>query len=192
MLLKCETAMLQDRAEIARLAKLALENGVRRYLEIGCKHGGSLWYIANALPKGSLIVALDLPHGDQSFKESQPHLEACVDALRKRGYNTDLILADSTDPLAIARVRAWAPFDLCFIDACHLETFVWQDWHNYGPMSRMVAFHDIAQTPNPHKISKKMPIQVQTVWNKIKGNYRHEEIKLCSVPDQNGIGVLWQ
>jgi predicted O-methyltransferase YrrM len=187
--LKCETAVLQDQLELNKFIQLLKDEGVKSYLEIGSKHGGSLWRVANALPVGSKIVAVDLPHGDMSFKESQPHLEACVDKLFELGYAASLYLGDSTDKKMVALIAEWAPFDAVFIDANHTEPFVRQDWANYGPMARIVAFHDIGWQARPEP-SKKMPIEVPKVWNEIKQDYRHIEIRQC--PRDNGIGVLWR
>lgn len=185
---KFKTAVLQDRNELEQFVALVRQENVRRYLEIGSKHGGSLYWIGSALPWGSTIVAVDLPHGDQSFKESQPHLEACGQALRAKGYNAHVIIGDSTDPQVIEQVRLFGKFDLCFIDANHTERNVRLDFANYGPCARIIAFHDIAHVVQPKP--PKMPIEVFKVWNEIKIGRRHREIK-CS-PGHNGIGILWQ
>lgn len=191
MSFKFERRVLQDRGELNRFIDIAMAENVRSYLEIGSKYGGSLWHIANALPKGSRVVAVDLPHGDFSFKEALPYLKECVAELCKRGYKAELIIGDSTDPDVIARVQSFAPFDLCLIDANHTEPFVRADWANYGPLARIVAFHDIGWIPRPMKPGK-MPIDVPPVWDEIKQNFRHQEIKVSSVPGENGIGVLWR
>lgn len=190
MPLKCETNLLQDITEFNRFLTLIREQQVRSYLEIGSKHGGSFWRISSSLPKGSRVVSVDLPHGDTSFKESEPHLIACVDELGRRGYDAHLFLGDSTQPSVIEEVRKLAPFDLVFIDANHTEPYVWKDWANYGPMAKMVAFHDVGHIQLPHKPTKKMPIEVAQVWNKIKLEYNYVEIKNCVA--SNGIGVLWR
>jgi predicted O-methyltransferase YrrM len=189
MQLKCQTNLLQDLTEFNSFLKFIRKHNIGRYLEIGSKHGGSLWRIGSSLPKGSRIVSVDLPHGDTSFKESEPHLRACVEELRRLGYDAHLFLSDSTEPETVERVRELGPFDLVFIDANHTEPFVWKDWYNYGPMAEVVAFHDINWSrlvPN----SKKMPIEVPRVWAKLKLEFKHLEIKHC-VQD-NGIGILWR
>lgn len=187
--MKYETAILQNLTELDRFIDILRHENVRSYLEIGSKHGGSLWRIATQLPAGSRIVAVDLPHGDRSFKESQPHLESCVDRLRELDYDAFLLIGDSTDPDVIADVQKLGPFDACFIDANHTEKYVREDWKNYGPLSRIVAFHDIGWIARPEP-SKKMPIEVPKVWNEIKGQFHHVEIREC--PRDNGIGVLWR
>lgn len=185
--MKFESAVLQNNIEIAWFIDILKRENVRSYLEIGSKFGGSLWRVANSLPNGSRIVAVDLPQGDGSFKESQPHLEHCRDELAQRGYDMHLILADSTAPQCVSSVKALAPFDAVFIDGGHdLET-IESDWDNYGPLGRIVAFHDINWKQRP---TKKTPIEVPEFWNEIKVRFRHEEIKL--EPRDNGIGVLWR
>jgi predicted O-methyltransferase YrrM len=187
--MKYQTAMLQDRVEMTRFLDLIRKENITRYLEIGCKHGGSLWFIGSALPAPSRIVAVDLPHGDRSFKESQPHLEACAAHLRRLGHDMHLHLGDSTDPKIIAEVTKLGPFDLVFIDANHTEPYVRADWKTYGELGRMVAFHDIGWIARPEP-TKKMPIEVPRVWAEIKQQHRHVEIRNC--PRDNGIGVLWR
>lgn len=188
--MKCETAFLQDRRELQRFVELLKQENVKSYLEIGSKFGGSLWHIASSLPTGSKIVVVDLPHGDGSFKESQPHLQQCVDELRKRyDHQVALILGDSTDRDIVDEVDKLAPFDACFIDGNHTEPYIRKDWENYGPMCRIVAFHDIGFLKERGETSKK-PIEVPKVWNEIKKDFRHTEIML-DLNKKNGIGVLW-
>lgn len=189
MALKCETNVLQNLEELYEFMRFINANGVQSYLEIGSKNGGSLWRIANSLPKRSRVVSVDLPHGDYSFKNTLPNLEACVKELRHRKYDAHLLIGDSTDPKIIDEVRNLGPFDLCFIDANHTEPYVRKDWMNYGPMCKMVAFHDISWIrPEPYD-SKKMPIDVPEVWKEIRNGYRFMEIRKC--PRDNGIGILW-
>jgi hypothetical protein len=190
MALKCESHLLQNFAEFQEFLRIIKNNGVSSYLEIGCKNGGSLWRIANTLPRSSRVVAVDLPQGDTSFKNTRPHLEACIAELKHRKYDARLIIGDSTDPAVVARVQALAPFDLCFIDANHTAAYVRKDWANYGPMAEMVAFHDIGFVRPADFDSKKMPIEVPQVWAEIKNGYQRVEIRLC--PADNGIGILWR
>ena len=66
---KYQTFVLQNRQELDEFRRLIIAEGVRSYLEIGSKFGGSLWWIATSMPRGSRVVSIDLPWGDGSFKE---------------------------------------------------------------------------------------------------------------------------
>jgi len=190
---KYERRALQDPTELAVFLKLLRNENIRSYLEIGSKFGGSLWQVATVMPKGSRIVSVDLPHGDNSFKESQPHLEECVKRLRKElGYDAYLFLGDSTDPEIVAKVAALAPFDACLSDANHTAPFVRADWKNYGPLAKIVAFHDIGWVADG-RVTKKYPIDVPQFWDELKIQFsRHKEIKFCQTKRDNGFGVLWR
>lgn len=187
--MKCETAVLQNEIELNRFIELLRRERVCSYLEIGSKYGGSLWRVGRSLPSGARLAAIDLPHGDTSFKETKPPLEECVAALKVLGYDAHLHIGDSTAQEAISFARGLAPFDCVFIDANHTLPFVTKDWQHYGPMARIVAFHDIGWKPRP-ETSKKMPIDVPQLWDAIKNSYGHEEIR--ADPRDNGIGVLWR
>jgi cephalosporin hydroxylase len=185
------TDAAQDPAEIAAFCALLASEGVISYLEVGSKFGGSLWRAANALPKGSRIVSVDLPGGTKAWKESEAALKACHAALRARGYDTHAIWGDSKDPGVIAQVAALGPFDAALIDADHRLPGVTADFANYGPMARIVAFHDLAWRRAPEWVGTR--IDVPEFWASIKGDYaRTQEIILCPTGKNNGIGVLWR
>lgn len=180
---------VQDLNELNEFCKFVGEHRVRSYLEVGSKYGGSLWHVARAMPRGSRIVSVDLPHLS-TFKRpvSQPYLEQVVKELSSN-YDTTLIIGDSTDPEVVRKVGALAPYDLCLIDANHAEEYVRSDWKNYGPMAKIVAFHDIAwdMSRNPSKTFK---IDVPKVWQEIIVGRRVREIRLCPTRD-NGFGILF-
>jgi hypothetical protein len=176
--------VLQDPAELRVFIELIKREKAGSYLEIGSKFGGSFWAIVQALPRGARAVAVDegRDRGD---------LETIIRDLRDRGYDARCIIGDSTNEKVVERVRSLGPYDMCLIDANHTEPFVRKDWENYGPMARMVAFHDIAygrEEPDPTKL----PIDVPKVWAELKADYVHEEIKLCATGEDNGIGILWR
>lgn len=182
-----ETHIAQDEAEISAFVDLLRQENVGSYLEIGARYGGSFWRVACALPVGSRVVAVDLPDGMGGKGDAAiDALAACVQQLRSVGYDAHLIEGDSHSADVVARVRALGPYDCTFIDADHSLSGVTRDWENYGPMSRMVAFHDITCS-NPDK-----PIKVMQFWESIKGGYRHQEFKFHHTGRHNGIGVLWR
>src|ERR1044072_1337696 len=173
--MKCiENALLNQNAqEMADFISLLKREKVLSYLEIGSKFGGSLWPIANALPRGSRVVSVDLPHGPT--KPTQPALEECVFQLHNRGYDARLFIGDCTDPGIIKKVGALGPYDAFLIDPNRAEPFVRSDWKNYGPMARIVAFHDIGF--NRVLAPGKNPIDVPKVWAELKAEHRHVEIR---------------
>ena len=174
---------LQDPAELAEFVELVRAEGIQSYLEIGSKFGGSLWAVTMAMPVGAAAVSVDLDAG--------PELRMCVSDLRLRLYRVQLFKGDSTNPEIISTVKRLGPYDLCLIDANHTEPFVRLDWQNYGPLARIVCFHDIGWDAQ-ERAKKPWKIEVPKVWNEIKTGYRHREIKLCATRRDNGIGVLWR
>jgi len=190
---KFETAILQSKREIAKFIDFMQEKKCQSYLEIGCKFGGSLWRVANGMPGGAKVVGVDLPQGDGSSKDTQPHLVECVETLKSMGYDAHLILGDSTAPETVERVYALGPFDCVFIDGNHFTEFVSKDFANYSPIaSKMVALHDIN-----HRRTDKMNIekpmkgafQVPPFWDKVKAGRKFTEIAYES--QAMGIGILW-
>jgi len=176
------TGRYQILAEIDALVDVFNGAGVRSYLEIGSKFGGSLWRVGKSLPKGSRVISVDLGRNG-------PSLPACIAQLKHDGYDARLIAGDSTDPAIIAQAAKLGPYDACFIDANHKKSYVESDWKHYGPMAKLVAFHDIgwgrvSETPNR--------IDVPVVWDVIKEQYRHKEFLFDPSGNHNGIGVLWR
>lgn len=190
--MKCETAVLQNPMEIEDLVRILRSENARSYLEIGCKFGDSLWKVANALPRDSKIVAVDLPHGDKSFKESLPPLQECVNALRARGYQASLIIGDSTDPKVIEDVKKLGPYDAVFIDANHTLPYIRKDWENYGPLGKLVAFHDIGFYRAGGMPPGKKPIEVPTFWKELKESGKYRTVEFRRDRQDNGIGVVWR
>lgn len=182
--------MLQDEAEIARFVEILRAEGAHSYLEIGSKFGGSFERVALSMPPGSRVVSVDLPSGSTVRPESEHALEAAVKRIRAAGVDAHLIWGDSTAPATIATVRRLGPFDAVLIDANHAAAFVKADWCNYGPLGRIVGFHDIAWRRAPEWKGDR--IAVPEFWESIKGDFRHEEIRLCPTGKNNGIGVLWR
>ena len=188
MTTKYLTDAAQNLKELNWLVEILKQENIKSFLEIGARYGGSFWKIASVMPVGSKAVCVDLPFGYGGREDGQVNLEACISKLIELGYDAHLFLGDSTSPEIIQKVSALAPFDACFIDANHVETFVRQDWKNYGSMARIIAFHDIGWKRNSGY--KGSTIDVPKVWGELKQQYRHQEIILDG--KDNGIGVLWR
>lgn len=179
----------QDPVEFERFIDIATSRGVTSYLEIGARHGGSFYEVVSRLPAGSTAIAVDLPNGLWGKTASEQSLTACVHELWAKGYDVHTILGNSQDEATIQRVAQRAPYDLVFIDGCHLYEDVKMDWDNYGPMSRIVAFHDI----DGEKVKCKNPdvfVQVPRLWRELKEVFPHEEI--ITAGSQMGIGVIFK
>lgn len=186
-----EKEVLQDEKEISEYCDLLTSEEVRLYLEIGSKFGGSLYRAAQAMPKGSRIVAIDLPNGTKAWAESSKSLVDCVSELNKQGYDAHLIWGNSMAADVIRKATKLGPYDAIMIDADHRLPGVTADFENYAGLSRkMVAFHDIAWRRAP--TWQGVRIDVPEFWNSIKNNYRHKEIIHCPTGKNNGIGVLWK
>lgn len=186
-----EKEILQDGQELAEFCELLAQEGVLSYLEIGSKFGGSLWRAAMAMPKGSRIVAVDLPEGTRAWPASRKSLDECVRELDHLGYDAKVIWGNSQESRIVSEVEKLGPYDCVMIDADHRLAGVTADWLNYGEMSRnLVAFHDIAWRRAP--TWEGVRIDVPQFWNRIKVDYRHKEIVRCFTGKNNGIGVLWK
>jgi len=187
---KYETEIAQVPEEIDAFCEILKQNEVSLYLEIGSKFGGSLWRVANALPKGSRVVSVDLPNGTRAWKESSASLVACVAELNRIGYDARLIWGDSRAPDVIRKVEKYGPYHAAMIDADHRLPGVTADWINYSPMANIVAFHDINWLRAPEW--QGVRIEVPGFWDALKKDYRHQEFKMCPTGKNNGIGVLWK
>ncbi len=186
-----ETKISQIPSEINGLIEILQSENVRSFLEVGSRFGGSLWKIANALPKGSKIVSCDSGMGMGGHKPgATDSLKACVARLNEIGYDAHLIVGNSQKQKIVEQVAKFAPFDACFIDGDHELPGVTLDWKNYGAMSRIVAFHDVGWIkPADYKHSK--VVEVPALWNELKTKYRSEEFIDYSNGGNYGIGVLW-
>lgn len=178
---KYKIEMAQIESEISSFVALLVQENVKAYLEIGCRYGGSLWYVANRLPKGSRVVGIDVP-----IDNAQPQLEACVADLKANGYDAHLLIGNSRNKGIIAQAANLGPYDSIFIDADHTIDGVTADWNNYRQMTRIVAFHDIAWDG----LTKRKPIEVSHLWRSIKNDYRH--VEFVAEDSEKGIGVLWR
>lgn len=140
----------QDAGELDQLLKII--QGKKSLLEIGSAFGGCLKRMANVLEPRSLIVSVDMPTTSESeIDEFRNYLdplhslkEACSHINLALGHRVELFIGNSRSTQILESVRALGPFDVGFIDGDHSYEGVNADWENYGPMCKVVAFHDIA------------------------------------------------
>lgn len=184
--------LLQNVREHDAFIDILKGEGARSYLEIGSMYGGSLWKTAHNMPKGSRVVSVDFAI---DTPEALPHLQRCISDLIANGYDAHLVHGDSMAKATVDEVRALGPFDAVFIDGAHTLEAVTSDWENYGPMGRVVAFHDIAwnstwKSSVPGRVSK--PMGVPALWDQVKQGLRYKEFKFQQPSNYYGIGVLWR
>lgn len=185
-----KTKALQDPIELDEYCKVITDEGITSYLEVGSKFGGSLWRAAQAMPKGSRVVAVDMPNGTKAWNESHQSLVSCVSELLALGYDARVIWGDSQKKETIKEVMKYGPYDLIMLDADHRLPGVRTDWLNYAGMAnRLVAFHDISWHREPEW--KGVRIDVPQFWESVKVAYKYKEIVHCPTGKNNGIGVLW-
>ena len=107
--------------------------------------------------------------------------------LREGGMALGAYVGGIADP-QIVEIIGHAGFDAAFIDADHQLAGVTLDWQVYGPMCRLVAFHD-THFVTPPGYRNHETVDVPLLWNDIKRAHQHEEF---FEPGGNmGIGVLW-
>lgn len=187
-----DTKTSQVESEIEGLIKILVDEKVTRFLEVGSRFGGSLWRIAKALPKGSIITSCDSGGGMGGNKPgAKESLVECIEHLRRDGYHAHLIIGDSQREYAINEVMKRKPFDAAFIDADHEYRGVKKDWETYGPHARIVAFHDIGWK-KPRDYNQAKSVEVPEFWAEVKQKHRHKEFIDYSTGKTMGIGVLWR
>jgi hypothetical protein len=181
----------QDEGELWQVMELL--RGKTSLLEVGSCFGGSLKRMASALAPESLVVSVDFqtpPETDlDRFRDSlQPQAslkEACHQINLTMGHRVELFLGNSRSSSVIQGVAEHAPFDFGFIDGDHSYEGVKADWENYGPMCKVVGFHDIAG-----------PVDgCVRLWNEIvkEGKYRTQEfVNTASGYSGLGIGVVFR
>jgi hypothetical protein len=155
--------------------------GARSLLEIGSCFGQSLVAFAKVMQPGARIRSIDYGKDDIPF---WPHagsiLASRIELLRAAGFDADVLWADSTSDQAIAWARAAGPYDMVFIDGDHSYAGVKADWENYGPMGKIVGFHDVN---NPVETG------ARELWTEIcKGDHKTGQ----SVHSTMGIGAVFQ
>lgn len=160
--------------------------GITSYLEVGARYGDTFFDVMKSLPVGARGVCVDHPGNVWGSNDTLRYLHEACDELIYLGYDITIILGDSQRFDTILKAYELAPFDACLIDADHRYEGCMKDWHNYGCMANMVAFHDIVGHGQRH--SKGVNVEVPRVWEEIKGDKYKEIIEPGS---KMGIGIKW-
>lgn len=170
----------QNPEELTQMLKLI--QGKRSLLEIGSSFGGTLKYMASVMPRGSKVVVVDLACDDTpKFLNPLATLRENCRKLALLGANVELFIGDSHDKATVEGVKRYAPFDFVFIDGDHSYEGVKQDWENYGPMGKMVGFHDVFCLPD-----------VKRLWDEIKETGVKTEEYVATQEPKFGIGIVFK
>ena len=179
----------QYQEEIQGFIQLLKDEGCTSYLEVGCRYGDTWHAVGMALPGGSRLVGVDLPGAKSGMKNKGGHqnsggyLKKAGKDLIKHGRDAHVIIGDSQDQETIAKVVELAPFDIVLIDGDHTARGVRMDLRNYGPMARMVAFHDICG-------EGKWARQIRPIFKKVADGKRSVTFEHDGL--RRGIGVVWK
>ncbi|MDP9991970.1 hypothetical protein J2W28_000998 [Variovorax boronicumulans] len=177
----------QNENELSGLIHMFKVEQVRSYLEIGAREGDTFYDIVSSLPVGSSALAVDLPGGMWGKSTTGRKLERAAAALRAKGYTVGVVLGDSTADKVIAAVRTCGPFEAALIDGDHRYAGAKADWENYGPMARLVAFHDIVGQGQREKVHGN-EVEVPRLWSEIKATGAHW-VEFVDEGSLMGIGV---
>jgi len=180
--------LAQAPAELAGLAALLRELGATSFLEIGSRHGDTLFELAMLVPSLTRFMAVDLPGGRWGRRGSESNLDRTVWLLRRMGREAEAVYGRSTDQAVIDKARGAGPWDFVLIDADHTYNGVKTDWLAYGPMAaKAVAFHDIVGQGKRNITGLK--IEVPRLWQELKAEGRPVR-EFVDPPARMGIGVV--
>jgi glycosyltransferase involved in cell wall biosynthesis len=163
-------------------------------LEIGSYFGWSLHHWIKLSNSGSTVISIDLPIS-RFCGEDDPRCKQQEEAINtewKQWANSNkskLYLIPEYSQTEYAKQRTTEILngkllDFLFIDGNHMYAYVKKDFEMYLPLVRkggIIAFHDIGlkEEGGVHKL-----------WDEIKNDYKHLELRLH--PNQEkGIGIIY-
>ena len=162
---------LEGLISLKKLKNLDFSN----FLEIGFHNGYTNTIIDKIFKfKNNVVVDLvDQPGNAEAFRANH------------RFKNLTMICGASTSTHVVEQAKKLGPYDLIFLDGCHEEYYVNEDYNNYKKMlseDGVFVFHDI-NSPRFKGVAK--------VWNQAKEDYK--EFYEFFVPNGNmscGIGFI--
>lgn len=163
-----------DKVEMAELLKhLDDKDSV---LEVGAGFGEALKQMASVMRKGAVVVAVA---AEENLPEALNPIATLKENCRKLcilGANVEVFIGNRNADSTVDAVGNYAPFDLIFVNEKTTEAMQ-SAWEKYGPMGRIIAFHNI--------------IGAQ-FWSALvlTGNYKTQEIINPGDP-RYGIGLVF-
>lgn len=188
-----EIPMPQTDSEFIEFCNLINEVKPKVFVEIGTRHGGSLWMISQFLPDESIIVSIDLPGMGWGTTTSGPNREKVTQDLINNNKRVFLITDNSQLESTVKKLKSIIKkdtIDLLFIDGDHTWNGVSKDWELYSPLvsdGGIIAFHDIFRPVN----KKHLKIQVYLLWEVLKTIFNHKQW-ISNEPRASGIGILYK
>ena len=183
----------QNEFELRNFIQLLKDKGVRKYLEIGARHGDTFYEVMTSLPPGSIGVALDYPGALWGTHKSKNWLSDVVADLNAKNYQARAIFGDSTSPDVVEYLTNLGPFDAILIDGDHRYAGVKADWINYCNLAPIVAFHDIVGTGQREKVSNN-EVEVPRLWAELKGEKQGNDftafVEFIDEGSAMGVGVV--
>ena len=180
---------VQVRSEIRALCESLRERRPRTVLEIGTRHGGTLFLFSRIAAPDAFLVSVDLPREDlKPWRSLYAHLG-------RKGQEVFAIDGDShanSTVECVSRVLGGRKVDFLFIDGDHSYEGVRHDFENYVGFlndAGIVAFHDI----NPDhwtrfgKPTRACAGEVYRFWAEAKMKYPH--VEFVDNPDEDGFGI---
>lgn len=178
----------QNEFELTQFIHLLNQRKVKRYLEIGARHGDTFYEVMRSLPKDAFGLAVDLPGGLWGTKKSPSSLHKAIVALDDLGYSGAVLLGDSQTRDVVEKIKSFGRFDAILIDGDHTLPGVTADWNNYQDLAPLIAFHDIVGTGMHEKVSNQ-PVEVPILWQQIKSHHTTREF--IDKDSKMGIGVVF-
>lgn len=177
----------QNEYELRNFIDFLVKNNVKRYLEIGSRHGDTFHEVMRHLPVGSFGCAVDLPGGLWGKKNTEESLALACNDLSDKGYSIMTILGDSSSREIVEAVKVLGDFDAILIDGDHTYTGAKKDWLNYKDLAKYVAFHDIVGTGQKEKVSNRK-VEVPILWAELKSQLEFT-VEYINSGSTMGIGV---
>jgi len=165
----------------------SLQNKKATYVEIGSRHGGSLFMAANFLKKGSKVISIELPNALWGFAGTEIKLEEVITRLNASGYICHSIIGNSQEKETkekLFKILQDDKIDILFIDGDHTFEGVNSDWNMYIEFVKqggMIGFHDVIP------FSELPKVEVWKLFDELKRKYPY-----CEIVFQYGIGIIFK